>query len=317
MENILINENLARRAQEMNSFRDYKEGQATSEYNAYLKKFDDEVKELVTAYPQNATAEVIELVNYYKEKYAQNLANAINESNRIECMMPSIMISGGGNFNVRKKEKQNQARQNFYNKCGSLFTSDNFYIKKIRILLTNKVIYSDDALAIEKIKNKISDLKEHHEKMKAINAYYRKNKTLKGCELLSGCDDELLEQMDKEILQSWYKTPYASFELTNNNAEIHRLEDRVKELERMKERAEKPTEDKYINVEGLKIEENAEDMRIRLFFEDIPSEEIRNILKSWGFRWSPYNKAWQRQLTTNGIRATKQALEQISALIKA
>lgn len=56
-------------------------------------------------------------------------------------------------------------------------------------------------------------------------------------------------------------------------------------------------------------------MRIRLIFDNIPNEEIRTILKSNGFKWSPKNSAWQRQLTNNGIYATKQVLETLKEKI--
>lgn len=45
---------------------------------------------------------------------------------------------------------------------------------------------------------------------------------------------------------------------------------------------------------------------MQLLFDDKPSEEQRSKLKSWGFRWSPSNKAWQRQLNSNAIYAAGQ-----------
>lgn len=40
----------------------------------------------------------------------------------------------------------------------------------------------------------------------------------------------------------------------------------------------------------------------------------RALLKSYGFRWSPRNKAWQRQLTTNGQRAARQLMRELDAV---
>lgn len=54
-------------------------------------------------------------------------------------------------------------------------------------------------------------------------------------------------------------------------------------------------------AEGLYIEDNVEDQRVRLFFDGKPSEEIRTYLKSNGFRWSPSTGSWQRQNTPAGI----------------
>lgn len=52
-------------------------------------------------------------------------------------------------------------------------------------------------------------------------------------------------------------------------------------------------------------------MRIRILFDEIPSADTRMLLKNWGFKWSPKNSAWQRQLTNNGIYATKKVLEKL------
>ena len=223
--------------------------------------------------------------------------------------MPSIMISGAGNFNFRKKEKQNQARDSFWKEYGDLFNEDNYYYNKIKIIITNKVIYSDDALAIEKLEAKIDSLTEYQNKMKNVNAYYKKHKTLDGCDLLD--EKEIRELKEKLVMFHYYSQPYPSFELTNNNQNLHRLKDRLENLKKLKERASSDNENKYIQVDGLEVVEDANDMRIRIIFENIPNEQTRTLLKSYGFKWSPKNSAWQRQLTSNGIYATKRVLEKL------
>ena len=46
-------------------------------------------------------------------------------------------------------------------------------------------------------------------------------------------------------------------------------------------------------------------MRLQLIFEGIPDQKTRDILKQYGFRWSPKNSCWQRQLTNNAKYALK------------
>jgi hypothetical protein len=60
---------------------------------------------------------------------------------------------------------------------------------------------------------------------------------------------------------------------------------------------------------GVRIVEDATDDRLRLIFDGKPSEEVRNDLKANGFKWSPKNDAWQRQLTDNARYAAKQVLD--------
>lgn len=55
--------------------------------------------------------------------------------------------------------------------------------------------------------------------------------------------------------------------------------------------------------DDFKIVRNTDLMRLQLFFDDIPCDKTRDILKRNGFRWSPKNKAWQRMLNYNSERA--------------
>ena len=58
--------------------------------------------------------------------------------------------------------------------------------------------------------------------------------------------------------------------------------------------------------DGGVVEIDYDDNRVRIRHDEKPSEDVRSQLKSRGFRWSPKNKAWQRQLTNNAKRATSQ-----------
>lgn len=60
-----------------------------------------------------------------------------------------------------------------------------------------------------------------------------------------------------------------------------------------------------------KMNEDFEDGRIRFRFDGKPRQEIIDIMKSRGFRWSPSNKAWQRQNTPNGVWSAKKVMEEL------
>ena len=59
------------------------------------------------------------------------------------------------------------------------------------------------------------------------------------------------------------------------------------------------------------LEENVTDGRIRFRFDGKPRQEVIDIMKSRGFRWSPSNKAWQRQNTPNGVWSAKKVIEEL------
>ena len=152
-----VSEATARTAKMLNSFSDYKTGSATAEQKHYTDAIVNYANELLEKNP-TSESEKLEKVQYYIDSYSKKVASAIDKSNRIDSMCPSVMISGGSNFPVRKKEKQISAMENHYKETKYLYNTDdsNYYFKKIRTILTDSgVIKSDDKNAVQKIKDKI------------------------------------------------------------------------------------------------------------------------------------------------------------------
>lgn len=80
--------------------------------------------------------------------------------------------------------------------------------------------------------------------------------------------------------------------------------------ERMREKlkAVQSQESKEVPFEGGTLVWNYGEDRLQILFDRIPEDSRRKELKSAGFRWSPKNKAWQRQLTSNALSAAKRVL---------
>lgn len=295
-----INEELARRAHEMYSFSEYKMGSKTENYQASVDEAWDLVEEIRKARPKEA-----ERAERIADSYAKKLAENMNKASRIGTMCPSVMISGAGNFPVAKHRKQMDAMDRNYKAFGEISKA----IEKLEAILRGKdVIKSDDADAVDRLREKIASLEDLQERMKRINAFWRKNGTLDGCQDLS---EEMKAQLIAEMNSSWRvdKKPFPSYTLTNNSQNIRTCKKRLEVLE--KERAANTTETEN---EICKVMENVEAMRIQLLFDGKPDEGIRNILKHYGFRWSPKAGAWQRQLNANGRYAAQMALQKIREL---
>ena len=114
-----VSEATARTAKMLNSFSDYKSGSATAEQKHYTDAIVNYANELLEKNPTTDETK-LEKVQYYIDSYSKKVASAIDKSNRIDSMCPSVMISGGSNFPARKKEKQISAmeitmkKQNIY-----------------------------------------------------------------------------------------------------------------------------------------------------------------------------------------------------------
>lgn len=296
-----INEEMAKRAKAMYSFNDYKNG---SETTAYRSRVDEVYSEGAKAL-ERTSPEHHEYIQYLCDKFAKKYAEYVNKGFSIEMQCPSVMICGAGNFPARKKEKQNIARDNHRKYYDEKIAP---IMDKIQKLGTGaEVINASDPLAIEKLNDKLENLLEEQARMKLENAYYRKNHTMVGCE---GISDEEAEKMDCYIVEyNGSRAPHMSFSLTNVNNKIKATKQRIQELSKTKEKGTEETEAEY-----FKIIENAEIMRLQLVFDGKPDDKIRAILKSNGFRWSPKNGAWQRQLTNNARYSVKQVIRAIKEM---
>lgn len=297
-----INETAARQARECWSFSDYQHGSKTAEYRAQV----DECYSLVDKLPDDLK----EKGEAIADRYARRLAEWYNKQFKIEMMCPSVMICGGSNFPVRKKEKQNAAQDRHY----QLYKEIQQIPDKIAGLLRGaNIIKSGDADALEKLQQKVEKLEAWQAEMKEANAYYRKHKSLKGYKDFS---DERAEELDKAISETWYQKPFAPFELTNNNAKIKSAKARIAQIERLKKEAADTAEQHEADdtKDLYKVVENAEIMRLQVIFDGKPNAYARSIMKRNGFRWSPSNSAWQRQLTQNAKYALKRVQEELQEL---
>lgn len=294
-----INERDARAAHNMMSMRDYAEGSTTADYRSAVDKAYDIADKVAEKKPEEA-----ERAYRLAERYSKKMAEYYNKESSIGMMCPSVMISGPANFPVKKKDRQVAAWQRnheFYQYVQGI-------IGKIEnILYEKEIIKSDDERAVEKLEEKLDDLKSMQERMKAANKAIRMKDTEAGDDALRemGYSEEAIKKLREPDFCG--RIGYPSYQLTNNNQNIHRIEERIKRLKAVKEKGS--SEQEY---ETFKVVENTEAMRYQIIFNGKPDVEVRALLKSNGFKWAPSQGAWQRQITTNG----KYALDSVVNKLK-
>jgi len=296
-----IDEERARSAHEMMSFSDYKQGSKTAEYQSYVNKAYDLADAIAEERPEDA-----ERAYGLAERYAKRLADNMNAESRIGCMCPSVMISGPANFPVRKKEKQNAAWDRNHKEWNEIQE----ILQKIENIRYGKeIIKSGDEDAVEKLERKLDELKATQEKMKAANRAIRMKDSEKGNAKLKelGFSDEQIKELRTPDFCG--RLGFPDYALQNNNANIHRTEDRLKSLKATKEKGTQETECKF-----FKVVKNTEIMRLQLIFDGKPDPEVRDILKGNGFKWAPSQSAWQRQLTGNAEYALQQVIKELEKL---
>lgn len=286
-----INEERARRANDMNSFRDYKAGSATAEY----RRMVDAATELAERQKQRVDPMYHEKIDRLLEIYCRKLAENMNASYSIEARCPSILISGGGNFPVRKKERQNAARDRNLEEWNYI----QGLLDKIRSVGTGG-ISSDDPQAVEKLEAKLAALEKHQELMKAANVAIRMKDPTEGDAKLAelGYTPEDIAKLRAPDFCG--RIGYPAYELQNNNANIRRIRGRIAELKKRTENTPEGWE-----FDGGRVVVNTAENRLQIIFDGKPDADIRTELKGEGFRWAPSQGAWQRQLTDNAMRAAR------------
>ena len=225
----------------------------------------------------------------------------------------STMITGPANFPVRSNQKKQDSA---HNALEDLVNYDTFMTNKIRNKLTgNEVVKSTDEDAVEKLEEKLAQLEKNQEQMKAANKILRSKKWTDEKKIEQLVSVGFSEKVAAELLSPdvMGTIGYASFSLTNNNAKIKSTKARIEQIKKLKEKAEEIGEEEKEYSWGT-LKQDFEDQRIRFIFDGKPAAEIITILKKNGFRWSPKNGAWQRQITPNAQYKTKVILKQLEEL---
>ena len=208
-------------------------------------------------------------------------------------------------------------RDRIWNKMGQSVKHNDtaeYYRGKAAAADSNDAIYGDDPEAITKVSAKVAELEAKQELMKASN------KIIKSAKI----DDKIAALVElgynpesaEEIMtpQRWRGAGYQGYELTNNSANIRRMKQRLEGLERsLLAAAVKGDEEKEYPEYNMTVVTARSIDRLQLCFEGKPSGDVRNILKSNGFRWSPSNTAWQRHLG-NSAYALDRVLAELGKL---
>lgn len=207
-----------------------------------------------------------------------------------------------GHHSEKADRRYRQKIRDTYSKGVEASKKAAYYVEKAKTIESNDAIFSDDPNAIEKLDERINELQKKQEFMKAANRFIRK-RNKDGFLKLEGTSEQLWEELNKS--GRFGGMGYASFELTNNGANIRRLKACRSELQR---KASMQTVCE--TIKGVQFIKNVEANRVQLKFDAIPDAQVReDLFYKYGFRWSRTEFAWQRHLNGNGIFAAKQFLE--------
>lgn len=223
----------------------------------------------------------------------------------------SSVITGPANFPVNSQIKKHQSAANAEAAIQEYRKKAIKYILKRALPVGDgSTIRSDDDNAVTKVQQRIQELEEIRENMKAINKivrkYFKTNTAPLDSETSEVCFNEILSisiipggyYLDDILrsIKSGAVDGFKAWQLQNLGQNIRRLKKREIELQRTQEI---DVNDDFEN--GITVE-TSDDHKICIYFDGIPSQDIRTTLKRNAFKFSRNrNNAWVRKLTANAI----------------
>ena len=254
-----------------------------------LSSMDADVEEFLKQIP----AEVQDI-------YEERLVQLYKEWFRAQSRCFSVLVTGAGNFNQRKHQKANDAEHAAYERIQAW--------KEKTVKRLNRQERLTGMAEVERLRAILEAAEETHQKMKDVNAIIRRKCTdeEKVDAIVAECG--IKEEQAKELVypdhdRGVFSQGFTTYSLSRNLARIKDLKAKIARHEAMAEK-----EDKVLKFDGCDIELSYTDERLRIRYHEKPDAGTVKELKGSGFKWSPKNGAWQRQLTQNAVYAARRLM---------
>lgn len=236
------------------------------------------------------------------------------------CASP--MITGPARYPVERQRKRNQSADSKYENITvyAVHSADRF-LKRLMPFGNGTAITSHAPNAVEQLKAKLHECEQSQEMMKAANKIVCavfKNGSEAGVTdaTRSSCAAKLMPVLNismLEALQMLKPTDYSRkvhafwpYQLSNNNQEIRRIQQRIKDVETLQMTIPDIAQTLPNGIEVRK----SEDGKIEIHFGFKPDQETRAYLTLKSFKFSRYrNNAWVRRISTNAIAVFKRDIK--------
>lgn len=287
-------------------------GSALRGYVQHLQAVVDEFEPWRTA---DNEAELRADLEQYRDRYTRREQEILGTRGR----MVSQAITGAGGWTGRMLRQQEKVQASYRRRVEEMSDWQERALRKLRqrydpALIARAPIRTEDADATERLQEKIAQAEALQETMKAVNKTVRRfarsmkaadldDKAREGLRLALAAETGWSDRTLDSVMTPDYmgRIGFAKYQLSNNGAEIRRLRQRLEKVEAL---AEAEPVEKEVN--GIRIEQDPEANRVRIFFPGKPDADTRSKLKSRGFRWAPTVGAWQRYLTPAAVAIAEQ-----------
>lgn len=299
MEFVELTKGLAADAYRAISFSSEKRGASTEKwFNEAIREEYKILSELAVSEPQK------EVLNIEFERYQNNFKSKYEAYLHAKSRTMSPMITGPAKFPVRSNEKKMATERK---------RSEEFdqWSDKAFKAIKKKIAFAATPEQMAEQREKSND--------KVMAYLLQESASTIGCmtgdlpystQLIKGA-------LERKIMNFAKGEPDLALRIVNEinllarekcNKDVFTSRHKIfKAIETIKEQISQPQEvkgnEQLYKHDHFEVVNNFSEERVQILFDGKPSVDVRNILKSNGFRWSPRNEAWQRQNTNNGIYA--------------
>ena len=232
----------------------------------------------------------------YREGYRKRYLAYLYARSRVV----STLIAGGANFPVRRMEKANATVGRRTQDLIDFRTRALAAIRK-KLKPEEQPIRRGDSDAVERLEAEIAQLEADRERRKLANKLYAAC-VKRGEDALAGADPTLITIVRMAIEDG--KAPYPAFSLRNLGAKIRTAKQRLEHVRKMKA-AQCETHE----ANGITVEVDPPENRVRIIFPEKPDSEMLRKLKTYGFRRSPSRGCWSGYHNNRSIRFCRELLK--------
>lgn len=266
----------------------------------YAATLENDWKELSEIAEKHGSQDLLpEQFARYREGYRKRVNTWLASSSR--CV--SSWIAGPSNFPARRMQKRMDVSMQ---RCSEMLDYRTRALAAIRRALRPAAfISSADGAALEKLEAQIAGLQAEQDKMKSTNATIRKHaKQGEQAQVAALIAMGYSEGTAYTLLKPDFcgRVGYADYQLTNNGANIRRLQGRVVEISHKRTLPEQSIECKC----GARVEVSPLENRVRIHFPGKPDAETISDLKRNGSRCAPSQGAWSAYHNATAVRFAQQ-----------
>lgn len=231
-----------------------------------------------------------------KDDFTSYFRKKISEIISLQSKAPNAAVTGGGGVSARKAARYNAANDRLMEAYGTFSDDIERYAKRF----IKRAESRDTDAIVNKIKREIDQLVGIIKRKEPYS--YPLLKSNLANRIITIAEKGNVEAIEQILA---YLRPTG---LYTDRHQIWRTLDAAKgiaERQKMFENyeASQPDNGKW------HVEYDTDEDRVKIIFDNIPDEKTREWLKKNGFRWSPRNKAWQRQITEAARHAVERFRE--------